>query len=240
MPSASSFALSRLRSSAAHAPRATPSARTSSEFVQHETAGARQICRHLQLPQESPRRQRAVAVQGHDRERTAAQALAVPASCRRRDTTDYCVAGPRRGVRAARRQAGGHLRRRIRRRARAIRAARRSTPTCDAPRRAARLRQPRRSATAISCSTPGLDATPGFQFAIGNDHDWIIIETMPTNPDSCFFDRGTDVLMHFNNTIPAHDGAFIEGASHEPRRISVSKPTPTASRSSPGTCPAVR
>jgi len=52
--------------------------------------------------------------------------------------------------------------------------------------------------------TEGLDG-PGFQFAIGTDHDWMIIQDNADQPrTSCFFDSGTDVLMHFNNTIPVN------------------------------------
>ncbi len=51
--------------------------------------------------------------------------------------------------------------------------------------------------------TEGLDG-PGFQFAIGPDHDWIIIQDNIDQPQtSCAFDAGTDVLMHFNVTIHA-------------------------------------
>ena len=50
--------------------------------------------------------------------------------------------------------------------------------------------------------TEGLTG-PGFQFAIGTEHDWVIIQDDADMPrTSCFFDSGTDVLMHFNNTIP--------------------------------------
>ena len=42
---------------------------------------------------------------------------------------------------------------------------------------------------------------PGFQFVIGPDHDWIIIENNNGDPKtSCVYDRGTDVMMRFNNT----------------------------------------
>jgi hypothetical protein len=41
--------------------------------------------------------------------------------------------------------------------------------------------------------------TPGYQFVIGKDRDWIIIEDQSGPPkQSCFFDRGTDVMMRFN------------------------------------------
>ncbi len=51
--------------------------------------------------------------------------------------------------------------------------------------------------------TEGLSG-PGFQFAIGPDHDWIIIQDNVADPQtSCVFDSGTDVLMRFNLTIPA-------------------------------------
>jgi hypothetical protein len=51
--------------------------------------------------------------------------------------------------------------------------------------------------------TEGLSG-PGFQFAIGPDHDWIIIQDNVDQPQtSCLFDSGTDVLMRFNLTIPA-------------------------------------
>jgi hypothetical protein len=50
--------------------------------------------------------------------------------------------------------------------------------------------------------TEGLTG-PGFQFAIGPDHDWVIIQDDADLPrTSCFFDSGTDVLMRFNNEIP--------------------------------------
>jgi hypothetical protein len=41
---------------------------------------------------------------------------------------------------------------------------------------------------------------PGFQFVIGPNQDWIIIEDQ-TARQSCYFDRGTDVFMRFNITI---------------------------------------
>jgi hypothetical protein len=51
--------------------------------------------------------------------------------------------------------------------------------------------------------TEGLSG-PGFQFAIGPDRDWIIIQDNANSPQtSCLFDAGTDVLMRFNITIPA-------------------------------------
>ena len=40
----------------------------------------------------------------------------------------------------------------------------------------------------------------GFQFAIGPEHDWIIIEDKVGS--SCVFDSGTDVLMRYNVTVP--------------------------------------
>lgn len=44
--------------------------------------------------------------------------------------------------------------------------------------------------------------TSGFQFVINNDHDWIIIEDQNApSQTSCYFDRGTDVLMRFNITV---------------------------------------
>jgi hypothetical protein len=47
--------------------------------------------------------------------------------------------------------------------------------------------------------------TPGFQFVISRDRDWIIIEDQNENPkQSCFFDRGTDVFMRFNITVLQH------------------------------------
>ena len=42
--------------------------------------------------------------------------------------------------------------------------------------------------------------TPGFQFVIGDDRDWIIIE-YSGNQQSCYFDRGADVLTRFNITV---------------------------------------
>ena len=44
--------------------------------------------------------------------------------------------------------------------------------------------------------------TPGFQFVIGDDRNWIIIEDENERPQkSCYFDRGTDVFMRFNITV---------------------------------------
>lgn len=44
--------------------------------------------------------------------------------------------------------------------------------------------------------------TPGYQFVIADDKDWIIIEDQNENPrQSCFFDRGSDVFMRFNTTV---------------------------------------
>jgi len=44
--------------------------------------------------------------------------------------------------------------------------------------------------------------TPGFQFVIGDDQNWIIIEDENERPQkSCYFDRGTDVFMRFNITV---------------------------------------
>ena len=44
--------------------------------------------------------------------------------------------------------------------------------------------------------------TSGFQFVIGDDQNWIIIEDQNETPRiSCFYDRGTDVFMRFNNTV---------------------------------------
>ena len=43
---------------------------------------------------------------------------------------------------------------------------------------------------------------PGFQFVIGDDQNWIIIEDESGRPQtSCYFDRGTDVFMRFNITV---------------------------------------
>ena len=42
---------------------------------------------------------------------------------------------------------------------------------------------------------------PGYQFVIGTERDWIIIEDRKEVPaKSCFYDRGTDVMMRFNKT----------------------------------------
>lgn len=42
-------------------------------------------------------------------------------------------------------------------------------------------------------------STSGFQFAISDDSDWILIEDPKTEPTtSCFFDRGTDLFTRFN------------------------------------------
>jgi hypothetical protein len=40
---------------------------------------------------------------------------------------------------------------------------------------------------------------PGFQFVFTNDQDWIIIKD--ENSQSCFYDRGTDMMLRFNTTI---------------------------------------
>ena len=54
----------------------------------------------------------------------------------------------------------------------------------------------------IALYTEGLTG-PGFQFVIGTEHDWVIIQDNADHPrTSCFFDSGTDVLMRFNNTVP--------------------------------------
>lgn len=51
--------------------------------------------------------------------------------------------------------------------------------------------------------TTGEDGA-GFQFAIDNDQDWIIIQDDASKPQtSCFFDQGNDVFMKFNITVPA-------------------------------------
>jgi hypothetical protein len=49
--------------------------------------------------------------------------------------------------------------------------------------------------------TQGLSG-PGFQFAVGPDHDWIIIQDNVQPQTSCVFDSGTDVLMRFNSRVP--------------------------------------
>jgi hypothetical protein len=46
------------------------------------------------------------------------------------------------------------------------------------------------------------DDGPGFQFLITNDQDWIIIED--DKEKSCFFDRGTDLMLRFNTTAIPH------------------------------------
>ena len=44
----------------------------------------------------------------------------------------------------------------------------------------------------------------GYQFAINNDQDWIIIQDNASKPEtSCFLDKGNDVFMKFNNTVSA-------------------------------------
>ena len=43
--------------------------------------------------------------------------------------------------------------------------------------------------------------TSGFQFVIADDRDWIIGEDRNDQQQSCYFDRGTDVLMRFNITV---------------------------------------
>jgi hypothetical protein len=46
------------------------------------------------------------------------------------------------------------------------------------------------------------ETTPGYQFLISDDQDWIIVEDHKDKPQtSCFFDRGTDVFMRFNITV---------------------------------------
>lgn len=40
---------------------------------------------------------------------------------------------------------------------------------------------------------------PGFQFLISDDQDWIIIED--DRDQSCFYDRGTDLMLRFNTTL---------------------------------------
>jgi hypothetical protein len=40
---------------------------------------------------------------------------------------------------------------------------------------------------------------PGFQILITDDQDWIIIEDDKTQ--SCFYDRGTDMMLRFNTTL---------------------------------------
>ena len=51
--------------------------------------------------------------------------------------------------------------------------------------------------------TSGEDGA-GFQFAISNDQNWIIIQDDANQPQtSCFYDQGNDVFMRFNNTVPA-------------------------------------
>jgi hypothetical protein len=39
---------------------------------------------------------------------------------------------------------------------------------------------------------------PSYQFLFTNDQDWIIIED--TKGQSCFYDRGTDLMLRFNQT----------------------------------------
>ena len=40
---------------------------------------------------------------------------------------------------------------------------------------------------------------PGFQFVIADDQNWIIVEN--DGDQSCFYDRGTDLVLHFNTTL---------------------------------------
>jgi len=50
--------------------------------------------------------------------------------------------------------------------------------------------------------TTASSTTSGFQFVIGEDQNWIIIEDQNGHPkQSCYFDRGTDMFMRFNNTV---------------------------------------
>ena len=39
---------------------------------------------------------------------------------------------------------------------------------------------------------------PGFQFLFTEDQDWIIVKDEKTQ--SCFYDRGTDLMLRFNTT----------------------------------------
>ena len=50
---------------------------------------------------------------------------------------------------------------------------------------------------------------PGFQFLFTDDQDWIIIED--DKDQSCFYDRGTDMMLRFNTTLIN----FLRGARHE-------------------------
>ena len=53
----------------------------------------------------------------------------------------------------------------------------------------------------FDASAPGAG---GFQFAIAQDQNWIIIRDNADVPEtSCLYDQGPDVFMRFNNTIPA-------------------------------------
>ena len=59
----------------------------------------------------------------------------------------------------------------------------------------------RETSKSIVLTTASRD-TPGFQFVIGDDQNWIIIEDESGRPQtSCYFDRGTDVFMRFNITV---------------------------------------
>jgi hypothetical protein len=40
---------------------------------------------------------------------------------------------------------------------------------------------------------------PGFQFVISDDQDWIIIKD--DKNQSCFYDRGADLMLRFNTTL---------------------------------------
>ena len=65
------------------------------------------------------------------------------------------------------------------------------------------LRETEPRAGNIVLYTTGQDG-PGFQFAISNDQNWIIIRDSADKPQtSCFYDQGNDVFMKFNNTVPA-------------------------------------
>jgi len=51
--------------------------------------------------------------------------------------------------------------------------------------------------------TTGDDAS-GFQFAIDNKQNWIIIrDNSDESKTSCLYDQGNDVFMKFNNSVPA-------------------------------------
>ena len=153
--------------------RAMPNASDSSGLRARRERRSTQICRHLQFSKESSRRQRADVRQGHESRRAhlPKQWLFAAGGRRRRtrpSSASLCAATG--SVSTTTIPSAD------------------STPSSARPRRAAR--QQRRDAPAGRCCAPApiaRSATPsfststaldgaGFQFVIGPEHDWIIIE----------------------------------------------------------------